>query len=562
MEHEATDGDLIERARGGDGEAFGELVRRHRSKAYDWARSVARDPFLAEDIVQEALLRAFLHLGTLADMNRFLPWLHRIVRNEALMKLRKGEFSGKERTFTALIGSATVSSEVDWADLDSILYYMCGSRERDGGRGGDPSALLAQKEFLETIRQLLRCLTGKERAVFEAYFFRQLSPSEIALLFGTSADNVYQSLSRVRSKVKIERSRERYRDYLRETLEPGLPERASVSTVLRRKSQEWKRCGTSFAGAVYALLPYTQAKPYSLTEVMGLTSQAFRLTVEAECIDVSGPSMYFWEPVFHDGLLNLGLESEHAGDGGVPPSPFMLHKGISLIRKSVVAGIPVAAWDLFSPEFGIISGYDDREQLLHAEDAKARKSIPYDQLGKGISGGLFVLAVTGSCELLPWEAVLNALRMAVRHAYGERTFVGYVCGLTAYDCWIEAFRNRTVQPLGNAYTIRVLRDARTHAAAFLEGLAGQWAKAGYDTSVSMAAEAAEKYSAVAAVLMELERLFPFPQSGAPNDPSVSQTAIRLLLQAKNEEEAGVLELKRLLRCLELIAATSEVEGTL
>ncbi|MDF2713969.1 MAG: polymerase subunit sigma-24 [Paenibacillus sp.] len=72
MEHEPTDGSLIERARAGDRDAFGELVRRHRTKAFDWARNVARDPHLAEDIVQEALLRAFMHLGTLADMNRFL----------------------------------------------------------------------------------------------------------------------------------------------------------------------------------------------------------------------------------------------------------------------------------------------------------------------------------------------------------------------------------------------------------------------------------------------------------------------------------------------------------
>jgi RNA polymerase sigma factor (sigma-70 family) len=193
MEAALTDNSLIERARAGDPDAFGELVRRHRAKAFDWARSFARDTHLAEDIVQEALLRAFVHLGTLADMDRFLPWLRKIVRNEAFMMLRKGENSGRECTFTG-IASGREASAVDWGDLNSILHYIVGKRERTEDHG-DPAVRLVQIEFLETVRHLLRCLTPKERAVFEAHFFRQLSPSEIARLFHTSTDNVYQSLS-------------------------------------------------------------------------------------------------------------------------------------------------------------------------------------------------------------------------------------------------------------------------------------------------------------------------------------------------------------------------------
>ncbi|MEF3301989.1 RNA polymerase sigma factor [Paenibacillus sp. GYB003] len=554
MKHEATDGDLIGRARGGDSDAFGELVRRHRSKAFDWARRVARDPHLAEDIVQEALLRAFLHLGSLADMNRFLPWLHQIVRNEALMKLRKGEHSGRERTFTGLWAARGDSREVDWSDLDSLLRYMYG----DGGQAGedgDPSIRLAQKEFVETIRRLLRCLTAKERAVFEAHFFKQLSPAEIARLFDTSTDSVYQSISRVRQKVKEERSRERYRDYLRERRDANALERAVVALRKGPRSRAWKRCGTSFAGAVYALLPYTGARACSLTEVMGLTSQAFRLTVEAESVDASGPSMYFWEPAFRDGLLNVGLESEHSGDGGVPPTPYMLGKGIALIRKSIMRGVPVIGWDLFSPEFGLVYGYDDREQLLYAEDAKAKRTIPYDRLGKGEAGGLFVLSVTSEQAIPEWEAVRRALRAAIRHAYGELTFVGYVCGLTAYDCWIDAFRRGAVQPLGNAYTARVAADARSHAAAFLRGLGPKLTGDGRTAAAALADEAGRRYGRVAESLAALSGLFPFPDGGAPGDPSASGAAVGLLAQAKTEEEAGIAALERLCRCLDLSLST-------
>jgi RNA polymerase sigma factor (sigma-70 family) len=85
-----TDQALVEQARHGDQEAFGELVRRHRAKAFGWAASITRDDFTAEDIVQDALIRAFLHLSKLLDSTRFVPWLQRIVYNQAYTKLRRG----------------------------------------------------------------------------------------------------------------------------------------------------------------------------------------------------------------------------------------------------------------------------------------------------------------------------------------------------------------------------------------------------------------------------------------------------------------------------------------
>lgn len=89
--HEATgleldeleDVELVRRSQAGDQEAFGELIRRHRGQVYGYARTLTQESFMAEDIVQDALIRAFLHLGTRVQIERFLPWLHRIVRNQA-----------------------------------------------------------------------------------------------------------------------------------------------------------------------------------------------------------------------------------------------------------------------------------------------------------------------------------------------------------------------------------------------------------------------------------------------------------------------------------------------
>jgi RNA polymerase sigma factor (sigma-70 family) len=551
MEQILTDGDLIEQAQGGNRDAFGELVRRHRAKVFDWAHNVARDPHLAEDIVQEALLRAFMYLGSLADMDRFLPWLYRIVRNEALMKLRRAENSGRETTFTGLVAVDSETYGVNWSDLDSIMHYMCGKRDRTD-EFSDPHILLASKEFLETIRYLLRCLTTKERAVFEAYFFKQLAPAEIAQLFGTTTDNVYQSLARARTKVREERVRVRLVDYIRERTDANNLEKAVLSLKKGPRSGVWKQCKTSFAGAVYAVLPFIGHNEYSLTEVMGLTSQAFRLTVEEECIDATGPTMYFWEPRFRDGLLNLGLDSEHSGDGGAPPTAFMLNKGIVHIRRSIMRGIPVIAWDLFTTEFGIIYGYDDEEQLLYADDTRAKKVIPYDRFGRGLSGGLFVLSITGESSIGDWDAVQNALDMAVRHANAELTFVGYVCGISAYNCWKDAFRRRCVDPIGNAYTAEIASDARAHAAKFLRLLERKLTSNRCSEAAAVAGEAAMRYEAISGALNEFSLLFPFPAGGLPNNPADAEAGISLLDQAMIAEEAGVKVLKRLGQLISLM----------
>lgn len=211
----ATDGDcsaskdrvLVERAKHGDHEAFNELVRRHRSAAFGWASSVTNDTFLAEDIIQDALIRAFLHLGQLADTGRFVPWLHQIVRTQAYMKLRRGGPYGREYPFTSLRRNPSHTSETDWGDVDQILAMMAKSVSSKRGSEGDPVGLVLEKEMVSGIRDMLHCLSKRERQIFEAFFFKQLSPQEIANLYQTTISNVHNYVSRSRTKVRQERIR-------------------------------------------------------------------------------------------------------------------------------------------------------------------------------------------------------------------------------------------------------------------------------------------------------------------------------------------------------------------
>lgn len=80
----ALDARQVERVRRGDAEAFGELVRRHMRRAFSIAYRILEHREDAEDVVQDAFLRALERLDTLERGRPFRPWFYRIVVNRAL----------------------------------------------------------------------------------------------------------------------------------------------------------------------------------------------------------------------------------------------------------------------------------------------------------------------------------------------------------------------------------------------------------------------------------------------------------------------------------------------
>ena len=80
---------LVERARGGDHDAFAALVGVSVARLDATAWLIVRDRELAHDVVQDALLRAWRDLPGLRDPERFDAWLHRILVNTSLMAIRR-----------------------------------------------------------------------------------------------------------------------------------------------------------------------------------------------------------------------------------------------------------------------------------------------------------------------------------------------------------------------------------------------------------------------------------------------------------------------------------------
>src|SRR5262245_45231818 len=84
-----ADAQLVQMARQSDGAAFRIIVQRNNRRLYRVARAVVLDDSEAEDVVQEAYVRAFTHLDQFRGDASLATWLSRIVLNEALGRLRR-----------------------------------------------------------------------------------------------------------------------------------------------------------------------------------------------------------------------------------------------------------------------------------------------------------------------------------------------------------------------------------------------------------------------------------------------------------------------------------------
>ena len=86
---ELTDHELLDQHKAGDAEAFGELFRRHKDRMWAVALRTTRDPELAADAVQDGFINAFRRADSFRGDAAVTTWLHRIVVNACLDRLRR-----------------------------------------------------------------------------------------------------------------------------------------------------------------------------------------------------------------------------------------------------------------------------------------------------------------------------------------------------------------------------------------------------------------------------------------------------------------------------------------
>lgn len=103
MGTDLSDEDVVARVRAGDTPLFELLMRRHNQRLYRVARSILRDEAEAEDVLQDAYVRAFTHLDQFQGRARFSTWLTRIAVHEALHRCeRKRRFTDLEAVVEVL----------------------------------------------------------------------------------------------------------------------------------------------------------------------------------------------------------------------------------------------------------------------------------------------------------------------------------------------------------------------------------------------------------------------------------------------------------------------------
>jgi RNA polymerase sigma-70 factor, ECF subfamily len=111
-----SEANLVARIRGGEPEAFYELIQPHERGIYLAALSIVNNDADAEEVVQEAILKAFKAIGGFRAASKFSNWMIQIAMNEARMKLRKDRCL-EERTAIRESTTLVIKSEDQRVDV-------------------------------------------------------------------------------------------------------------------------------------------------------------------------------------------------------------------------------------------------------------------------------------------------------------------------------------------------------------------------------------------------------------------------------------------------------------
>jgi RNA polymerase sigma-70 factor (ECF subfamily) len=181
---------LVAKAQAGDTAAFGELVSRYQNKIYRLAKHITQNDEDAEDVLQEAFLKAYEHIGGFQGNSKFYTWIVRIAVNEALMKLRKRK---GDRTVSldepVETGEETVQREIAvWED--------------------NPEQRYSREEIQTILDEAVQTLKPDFRTVFMLRDIEELSTEETAETLGISIPAVKSRLLRARLALREKLTRQ------------------------------------------------------------------------------------------------------------------------------------------------------------------------------------------------------------------------------------------------------------------------------------------------------------------------------------------------------------------
>jgi RNA polymerase sigma-70 factor (ECF subfamily) len=182
---EATEADLLERARQGDKEAFYNLVCPCERALYTAAVTILNNSADAEEVAQEAVLKAFSNLASFRGEAKFSTWLIQITINESRLKLRKDRRHLYESVDEQRADDEGEYSPKDFADWREV-----------------PSEALQRRELREALKQAIAHLPSMYREVLILRDVQQRSIQETAQILGLTEGSVKTRLLRARLQMR------------------------------------------------------------------------------------------------------------------------------------------------------------------------------------------------------------------------------------------------------------------------------------------------------------------------------------------------------------------------
>lgn len=176
-----TDADLVVSARADDTEAFRLLLERYQTMAFAIAQHKVTQIETAEDLVQEAMLQAYLSLDQLRDVTRFKSWFYGIVLNVCRYWQRRQQ-------------SPMLSLNMWREDLPTIESV-------------DPSDIAEESELRCAIQEAIRMLSARTRVVMLLFYYEDLSVEEIARRLNLSPVAVKSRLYQGRNQLQQQLTR-------------------------------------------------------------------------------------------------------------------------------------------------------------------------------------------------------------------------------------------------------------------------------------------------------------------------------------------------------------------
>jgi RNA polymerase sigma-70 factor (ECF subfamily) len=170
----ATDEEIVERVLAGETALFELLMRRYNQRLYRITRAIVRDEAEAEDVTQDAFVRAFEHLDQFAGRARFSTWLTRIAVHEASARLRRG---GRQ------------------TDLEESMPTLASA-------AAGPEQRASDRELGRAIEDALDALPEAYGAVFMLRDVEGLSTAETAACLDINPETVKTRLHRARALLR------------------------------------------------------------------------------------------------------------------------------------------------------------------------------------------------------------------------------------------------------------------------------------------------------------------------------------------------------------------------